>query len=105
MSLDITHCLELQQLLFLDADAETGVGFDQNFVEAEGVNPNVSIRRASEVITAGSAPEMRCRISTRRPSSCCLSGVPSSNTYNHLIKPKYQRRFVYLSPRYQLNCW
>ena len=41
MSLDITHSLELQQLLFLDADAETGVGFDQNFVEAEGVNPNV----------------------------------------------------------------
>ena len=41
MSLDITHSLELQQLLFLDADAETGVGFDQNFVEAKGINSNV----------------------------------------------------------------
>ena len=41
MGLDIAHCLELQQLFFLDPDSETGIGFDQNFVEAEGINPNV----------------------------------------------------------------
>ena len=41
MILDVAHCLELQQLLFLDANAETGVGFDQDFVKPKGVNPDV----------------------------------------------------------------
>ena len=41
MVLDITNCLELQQLFLLDADSEAGVGFDQDFVKPQGVNPNV----------------------------------------------------------------
>lgn len=41
MALDVTHRLELQQLLFLDADAEAGIGLDQNFVKPEGVDPDV----------------------------------------------------------------
>jgi len=41
MALDIANCLELQQLLLLDANTETGVGLDQNFVEPQGVDPDV----------------------------------------------------------------
>ena len=41
MTLDVTNGFELQQLFFLDADPEAGVGFDQNFVEPEGVDPDV----------------------------------------------------------------
>jgi len=41
MALDVTHRLELQQLLFLDADAEACVGLDQNFVEPQGVDADI----------------------------------------------------------------
>ena len=41
MALDVTHCLELQQLLFLNANAETGVGFNQDFVKPQGVDADV----------------------------------------------------------------
>ena len=41
MALDVTHRLELQELLFLDADAEAGIGLDQNFVKPEGVDTDV----------------------------------------------------------------
>mgnify|MGYP001331811519 FL=1 len=41
MALDVTHRFELQQLLLLDANPEAGVGFDQDFVEPQGVDPDV----------------------------------------------------------------
>ena len=47
MALDVTHRLELKQLLFLYANAETGVGFNQDFVNPKESMPMSSISRAS----------------------------------------------------------
>ena len=59
MALDVTHCLELEQLFLLDANAETGVGFDQDFVEPQRVDPDVfhqaGIRSDYRGISAGNA--------------------------------------------------
>ena len=41
MPLNVTHRLELQKLLFLDANAETGVRFNQDFVKPQRVDPDV----------------------------------------------------------------
>ena len=41
MALNITHCLELQQLLLLDAGAEAGFGFNLNFVIPQGIDADV----------------------------------------------------------------
>ena len=41
MGLDISHSFELQQLFFLNANAEAGIGLDQNFVKTQGVDPDV----------------------------------------------------------------
>ena len=41
MTLNITHRFELQKLIFLDADAEAAVRFNQNFVEPQGVDPDI----------------------------------------------------------------
>ena len=41
MGLDITHSFELQQLFFLDANAEAGISLDKNFVKTQGVDPDI----------------------------------------------------------------
>ena len=41
MGLDVTHSFELQQLFFLNANAEAGISFDQNFVKTQGVDPDI----------------------------------------------------------------
>ena len=41
MVLNITHRLELQELLLLDTNTETGVGLDQDFVKPQGINSDV----------------------------------------------------------------
>ena len=41
MTLDITHRFELQKLVLLNADSEAAVSFNQNFVEPQGVDPDV----------------------------------------------------------------
>ena len=59
MALDVTHRFELQQLLLLDANAETGVGFNQDFVKPQGVDADVfhqaGIRGDHRWISAGNA--------------------------------------------------
>ena len=41
MGLDVTHSFELQQLFFLNANAEARISLDQNFIEAQGIDPDV----------------------------------------------------------------
>ena len=59
MALDVTHRLELEQLFFLDANSETGVSFDQDFVEPQRVDPDVfhqaGIRSDRRWISAGNS--------------------------------------------------
>ena len=59
MALDVTHRLELEQLFFLDANSETGVSLDQDFVEPQRVDPDVfhqaGIRSDRRWISAGNA--------------------------------------------------
>ena len=57
MVLNVTHRFELQKLLLLDANAEAGVGFDQDFVEPPGIN--------SDVLHQASIRGDRCRIGAR----------------------------------------
>ena len=41
MALYVSHRFELQKLLLPNADAEAAVSFNQNFVEPQGVDPDV----------------------------------------------------------------
>ena len=56
---DVRNRAEAQQVLLLDADAETGVGFDQDFVEAKRIDADIlhqpGFRRDGSRISAGDA--------------------------------------------------
>ena len=41
MALDVTYCFELKKLFLLDANSETGVGFNQDFVKPQGVDSDI----------------------------------------------------------------
>ena len=41
VALNIRNGAELEQIFFLDTDAEAGIGFDQDFVEPQGINPDI----------------------------------------------------------------
>ena len=49
MGLDIAHCLELQQLFFLDPDSETGIGFDERCLSPHKADGGVSTASSVQV--------------------------------------------------------
>ena len=92
-------------MLFLNANAETGVGFNQDFVKPQGVDADVfhqpGIGGDDRRIGAGNAVQDLNEASLQ----LLLIGSFLAQHHHPFIQPKYQRCFVYSSPRYQLNCW
>jgi hypothetical protein len=59
MGLNITDSSKLQQGFLWDANPETGIGFDQNFVKAQRINTDIfhqtGIRRNQGRVGSGDA--------------------------------------------------